>query len=59
MSSDADSPGDGKGQGIEMTFESGKSVSLIEMKDFRRFPHNNGYPLHFRSWDVPESGSFG
>jgi hypothetical protein len=27
MSSDADSPGDGKGQGIEMTFESGKSVS--------------------------------
>jgi hypothetical protein len=27
MSSDADSPGDGKGSGIRMTFESGKSVS--------------------------------
>jgi hypothetical protein len=27
MSSDADSPGDGKGPGIRMTFESGKSVS--------------------------------
>jgi hypothetical protein len=27
MSSDGDSPGDGKGPGIEMTFESGKSVS--------------------------------
>jgi hypothetical protein len=27
MSSDADSPGDGEGQGVSMTFESGKSVS--------------------------------
>jgi hypothetical protein len=27
MSSDADSPGDGEGPGIKMTFESGKSVS--------------------------------
>jgi hypothetical protein len=27
MSSDADSPGDGNGPGINMTFESGKSVS--------------------------------
>jgi hypothetical protein len=27
MSSDADSPGDGKGPGVRMTFESGKSVS--------------------------------
>jgi hypothetical protein len=27
MSSDGDSPGDGKGEGIKMTFESGKSVS--------------------------------
>jgi hypothetical protein len=27
MSSDAVSPGDGKGPGIKMTFESGKSVS--------------------------------
>jgi hypothetical protein len=35
MSSDADSPGDGEGEGIRMTFESGKSVSLIEMDDFR------------------------
>jgi hypothetical protein len=35
MSSDADSPGDGKGPGIRMTFESGNSVSLIQMKDFR------------------------
>jgi hypothetical protein len=35
MSSDAASPGDGKGPGIRMTFESGNSVSLIEMKDFR------------------------
>jgi hypothetical protein len=26
MSSDADSPGDGKGPGIRMTFESGNSV---------------------------------
>jgi hypothetical protein len=35
MSSDADLPGDEKGRGIKMTFESGKSVSWIEMKDFR------------------------
>jgi hypothetical protein len=27
MSSDGDSPGDGKGPGVKMTFESGKSVS--------------------------------
>jgi hypothetical protein len=27
MSSDGDSPGDGEGQGISMTFKSGKSVS--------------------------------
>jgi hypothetical protein len=27
MSSDADSPGDGEGPGIKMTFESGNSVS--------------------------------
>jgi hypothetical protein len=27
MSSDGDSPGDGEGPGIRMTFESGKSVS--------------------------------
>jgi hypothetical protein len=27
MSSDGDSPGDGGGEGIKMTFESGKSVS--------------------------------
>jgi hypothetical protein len=54
MSSDADSPGDGKGPGIRMTFESGKSVSRIETKHFRQFPHdNNGYPLHYSSWDVP------
>jgi hypothetical protein len=26
-SSDGDSPGDGKGKGVRMTFESGKSVS--------------------------------
>jgi hypothetical protein len=32
MSSDAASPGDGKGPGINMPFESGKSVSSIEMK---------------------------
>jgi hypothetical protein len=36
MSSDAASPGDGKGRGIRMTFESGKSVSCIEMNDFRQ-----------------------
>jgi hypothetical protein len=27
MSSDADSPGDGEGPGINMTFDSGKTVS--------------------------------
>jgi hypothetical protein len=27
VSSDGDSPGDGEGEGIRMTFESGKSVS--------------------------------
>jgi hypothetical protein len=32
MSSDADSAGDGEGPGIKMNFESGKSVSLIQMK---------------------------
>jgi hypothetical protein len=53
MNSDAASPG------IRMIFESGKSVSLIEMNDFRQFPHDNSYPLHSRSWDVPESGAFG
>jgi hypothetical protein len=31
MSSDADSPGDGEAEGIRMTFESGKSVSCIEL----------------------------
>jgi hypothetical protein len=35
MSSDGDSPGDGEGEGLRMPFESGKSVSLIDMKDFR------------------------
>jgi hypothetical protein len=35
MSSDADSPGDGEGEGLRMPFESGKSVSWIDMKDFR------------------------
>jgi hypothetical protein len=34
MSSDAASPGDGKGPGVRMTFESGKSVSTTEMNDF-------------------------
>jgi hypothetical protein len=37
MSSDAASPGDGKGPGVRMTFESGKSVSSIEMKNFRQY----------------------
>jgi hypothetical protein len=35
VSSDAASPGDGKGPGMRMNFESGKSVSSIQMKDAR------------------------
>jgi hypothetical protein len=35
MSSDADSRGDRKGPGIRINFESGKSVSSIQMKDAR------------------------
>jgi hypothetical protein len=35
VSSDADSPGDGEGPGMRMKFESGKSVSSIQMKDAR------------------------